>query len=331
MIMEKMETPQKITFINEPKLSEHEVQSKFNERRISLVPLVRDFISTHERFKDKEVNVTFAHKGVSSLISIIETDGEKIVLKIPLRVGHSKGEAQFLKAWEQAGVRVPHLIEEGMLGEHSYSLMEYVDAPILGETYNNEECIEKGIYFEMGHSLRLMHTPEAEGYGRIVDGKAEYAEFKDLLLGENKLQKRIQYVEENKLLGDEHGSLSLAFEILIEHVKRENKSSYCHNDFGTYNIFATHPITVFDPNPEFNNRYLDLGRTVMLRIANDGIFLEQLIEGYFEDKPYDQRVLHASILLNACMKFHYWNQVKKLKGIKNVQDYLIQNKHLLEK
>lgn len=330
MNLTRVETFEKIIFTNEPKLSEHEVQSKFNERRISLVPLVRDFISTHDRFKNKEVNVTFAYKGVSSLISIIEVDGEKVVLKIPLSVGYSRGEAQFLKAWEQAGVKVPHVIEEGMLGEHSYALMEYVDAPILGETYDDTERIEKGIYFEMGNTLRLMHEPKAEGYGRVVDGKGEYAEFKELLLGED-IQKKVAYVEEHKLLGDEHGSLSLAFEILIEHVKRENKSSYCHDDFGTSNIFATHPITVFDPNPRFNNRYLDLGRTILLGIAHDGIFPEQLVEGYFQGEPCDKRVLHAAILFNSCMKFYYWNKVKKYKGIKKVQEYLIQNKYVLEK
>lgn len=324
-----MEINPKVVFNNEPKLSEHEAQSKFNERRLSLIPLVRDFISTHERFKDKEVNVTFAHKGVSSLISIIEASGEKTVLKIPLRVGNPKGEAQFLKVWEQAGVSVPHVIEDGILGEHSYLLMKYIDAPILGEAYSNKECIENGIYSEMGRMLSLMHVPEAKGYGRIVDGKAEYAEFKDFLSGEY-MQERVGYAEENELLGDEHGSLSLAFEILIDHTNREDKSSYCHDDFGTSNIFATHPITVFDPNPIFSNRYLDLGRTLMLRIAHDGIFLDQLVDGYFGNKPYDRKVLHASILLNACMKFHYWNQVKKSNGIKNVQDYLVKNKYLLE-
>lgn len=320
----------KIVFTNGPKLSEHEVQSNFNEKRNSLIPLIRDFISTHERFKDKEVNVAFAHEGVSSLISILEIDGEKIVLKIPLGEDTSKSEAQFLKVWEQGGVRVPHVIEEGVLGEHSYLLMEYIDASTLEKTYGGQEFVEKGIYLEMGRMLRLMHTPEARGYGRLIDGKAEYLEFKDFLLDEN-IQKKIRYVEENKLLSDEHGSLSLAFEILTEHVHRENRSSYCHDDFSKYNIFATQPLTVFDPFPQFNNRYLDLGRTVMLCIAHDGTFPEQIIDGYFQGEPYDKRVLHAVILLNAYIKFRFWSQVKKEKEIKRIKEYLIQNKDLLEK
>ncbi len=325
--MKNVKLTQKITFTNEPKLSEHKIQIKFNERRTSLVPIVRDFIFTHERFKNKEVNVTFAHKGVGSLVCIIEIENEKIILKIPLSLGHSRSEAQFLKTWEQAGVKVPHVMEEGILGEHSYTLMEYVDAPILGELYSDDECIQKGVYFEMGNTLRLMHEPQGKGHGRVIEGNGEYVEFKDWLLGEY-LQKRIKYVEEHNLLGDEQGSLALAFEILIEHSNRENKSSYCHDDFGRSNIFATHPITVFDPNPRFNNRYLDLGRTLMLHISYDGTYPEQLIEGYFQGEPYDKRVLHASILLNSYIKFHDWNK-KTYKGIKKVQEYLMKNKYLL--
>lgn len=319
---------EKITFINKPKLSEHEVQSNFNERRLSLLPLVRDFISNHEMFKNKEVNITFAHKGVSSLVSIIETGSEKIILKIPLSIGYTNGEAQFLKVWEQAGVKVPHVIEEGILGEHSYTLMEYINALILREAYSDEECVEKGIYFEMGSTLRLMHEPQGEGYGRIVDGKGEYTEYKDLLESKD-IQKRIQYVIDNKLLSDEHGSLSIAYEILIQHTNNEKKSSYCHNDFGASNIFATNPITVFDPSPRFDNHYLDLGRTLVLYIANGSNFPEQLIKGYFKDESYDKKVLYSAILLNSYLKLYYWNQVKKFEQIERVQKYLIQNKHLL--
>ena len=105
-----------ITFLNEPKLSPHDVDQKFNERRISLVHDIKDYISTSTLFKNKQTSITFVEKGVSSLVSIIETDGKKMVLKIPLSLTNSFGEAQFLKVWEQAGVRVPHVIDEGFIG-----------------------------------------------------------------------------------------------------------------------------------------------------------------------------------------------------------------------
>ena len=318
----------KIVFKNEPKLSPHEVQSKFNERRIALIPQVEKFISTHPRFKGKETSVTFAHEGVSSLICIIETLEEKVILKIPLSIDHILGEGTFLKTWEKAGVKVPHVIEEGKIDEHSYALMEYVDAPILGKKFSDKELVEKGIFFEMGGILHRMHEPKGEGYGRFIDGKGEFASFKDYLLSEN-MQKRFRVIKEKKLLDEEHGSLDKACEILLEYVGDNKKSSYCHHDFGPGNTFATDPITVFDPNPELNNGYMDLGRTVVIRIANDGVFPQQLVDGYFAGEPYNEKVLHAAILVHSYMKFYYWSQTKKLKGIKNVQDYLISTRHLL--
>lgn len=317
-----------IVFRNEPLLSKHEVDKKFNERRINLIPHVKDFISNHNLFKDKEVNVVFAHKGISSLVCIIETHSDKLVLKIHLSISHSLGEGQFLRVWEKAGVKVPHVIEDGMLNGHVYTLMEYIDTPILSEVYSNEELLDNGIYFEMGRTLSVMHTPRAGGYGRVVDGKAEFAEFKDWVTSED-MQKRYQYVGENMLLGEEHGSLSTAIEILIDHTNSENTSSYCHDDFGTSNMFATHPITVFDPNPRFNNRYLDLGRTLYNYISN-GVFPKQLVDGYFDNKPYDERVLHASILISSYFEFPYAHKTKRLETIQTIQEYLIQNKHLLD-
>lgn len=318
----------KISFTNKPKLSNHEVDRDFNERRIKLVPRIEAFISNHPKFHDKEASVTFAHEGVSSLISIIETTDEKLVLKIPLSLSDSPNEGRFLKVWEGAGVKVPHVIEEGLIGEHTYILMEHIDSPIISEAYSSKELAEKGIYTEMGSTMRTMHRPEAEGYGRLINGKAEFSKFKDWLLSE-KVQQKFRYAKENGLLGEEHGSPSLACEILLEYMS-DKKSSYCHFDFDTSNMFATSPITVFDPNPELNDGYIDLGRSLVIHVASTGTYPRQLIEGYFAGEVYDTRVLQAAILLSSYMKFHYWHQKGKWKHIRNIQEYLIKNSHLLK-
>ncbi len=307
-------------FTNAPKLSEHEADTHFNERRLTLAAHLGDFIVSHSRFQNKEVSVTFAHKGISSLISIIETSDEKLVLKIPLSQSHAGGEAQFLKVWEGAGVKVPRVIEEGTFEEHSYTMMEFIDAPVLTDAYSVEEREEKGIFLEMGRTLRRMHGPEAEGYGRVVEGKPEFANFNDWLYSED-MEKRVAYVKEQGLLTEAHGSIAQAFETLEAHVKADPKSSYCHDDFGGANIFATAPITVFDPNPRFNNGYLDIGRSVLIHQAN-GVSPTQLIEGYFEDGLYDKETLYAAILLNTYTKFPYWHKVKRTEQIQRMQVYL---------
>ncbi len=155
----------KITFNNQPKLSKHEIDSKFNERKRNLIPQVENFISNHPRFKEQEVDITFSHKGVSSLVCIIETSTEKLVLKIRLSIANNAfGEGQFLKIWEASGIKVPHVFEEGVLNGHSYALMEYINAPILADTYSNEELLGKRIYLPQIRSLFL--TPIL---GLIID------------------------------------------------------------------------------------------------------------------------------------------------------------------
>lgn len=317
-----------IVFKNEPKLSEHEADSKFNERRIALIPQVEGFISSHKRFKGKETSVSFAHEGVSSLICIIETQEEKLVLKIHLSILRRTDEGQFLSVWEQAGVSVPHVLEEGTLNGHAYVLMDYIDAPLLGEKYSREKLIDNGLHSEMGSILRKMHEPKGEGYGRLIDGKGEFSNFKDWLESED-MKNRFKYVKDNGVLGEEHGSLPLACKILLEYVG-DKKSSYCHFDYGSKNIFATNPITVFDPNPELNNGYMDLARSAVNSIAHDGKFPNQLIDGYFSNELYDKKILQAAILVNSYYKFNYWHKTNKLKAIRNIQEHLIKTKNIIE-
>jgi fructosamine-3-kinase len=327
--MKLKETEGNNDFHEGPKLSEHEVDKKFNERRVNLLPQVKDFVSNHLFFKDKKVKITFSHKGVSSLVCLISSGQEKFILKIPLSLTYSLGEGTFLKVWEQAGVKVPHVYEEGVIGDHSYVLMEYVDMPTLEQKYSDEELNKKGIIFQMGQTLRAMHKPEARGYGRLINGNAEFSKFSDWVSSED-MQKRFQYVKENNLLNEEHGSLSIAIQILTDHADKEKNTSYCHDDFGKANIFATNPITVFDPNPRFNNRYFDLGRSISGYLICDGLSAKQFIDGYFGKEKCDEKVLHAVILISSYMKFPYAHKTKKLDHIERVQKYLAENRHLLE-
>ena len=326
-------TPQ-VTFTNEPKLSDQEEDKTFNEVRLSLVPHIKKFISTHELFKSESVHVTFATRGISSLISIIETSVDKIVLKIPLNKEYGRGESQFLTAWEKVGVPVPHVIETGVINNHEYTLMEYVNAPILSEKYAKEELIEKGLYHEMGQTLKKMHTAEAQGYGRVIEGRAEFTTFRDWIDGED-MKCRVKYVSERALLDEQHGAFEEIRDVLIHHAQTNPESSFCHDDFSTANIFATEPITVFDPNPRFNNGYIDFGRSLMIHIAN-GASPESkahFIEGYFGESVYDERVLHAAVALASYMKFPYWHKIISLRGemIVRIQTYLKDHRDLLNR
>jgi fructosamine-3-kinase len=318
-----------IIFKNQPKLSEHEVDQKFNQRRLELIPYVEKFIRERPLFQGKKVTVEIAEKGVSSLVNIIETEKDKLVLKISLSLGYSEGEAEFLKVWEEAGVKVPHVFESGKINEHSYSLMEYIDAPVLSDFYFNDKMQEPGTYFEMGGILQKMHKPKAKGFGKMVDGRAEFEKFEDWINSPD-MDKRIKYIKDNNIIENAEGILGQVRNILVKALSGSVESSYCHNDFGTHNIFGTEPLTVFDPSPRFNNFYIDLGRSAQSLIAYDQLEpLDQFIAGYFKDEPYDKNVLLASIILNILYKIPYIHKTKKVSNIEKYKKYIENNKHKL--
>ncbi|QQR50315.1 phosphotransferase [Candidatus Nomurabacteria bacterium] len=329
-----METSQKITFTNEPKLSEHEVDQKFNERRKKLVPLMKDFIAQHPLFSGKKVDVTFIHAGISSLVSIIETLEQKLILKIPLSTLNSRLEGVFLTTWENVGVKVPHVLEEGEIGEQPYILMEYIDSETISSSYTKEEMLEKNVYHDLGKLLRKMHEAKTEGYSNIVNKKSEpeYFSIAEWLKGDSNMQTQIEYVKEHKLLDDDiHGSIEDVFNILISNIGDSKESVYCHNDFGGGNVFATEPFTVFDPWPCFHHPFMDITRSLFHKISKGGIGKtgEQFVDGYFGDEEYDKKLFHAFLVLNITVKLPYMHKTKGLEKIEGIQKYLEQTKYLL--
>ena len=323
----------KITLLNEPRISVHTVDVKHNEIKLLLVPLIVDYVSNHDLFKNMEVNITFAHKGVSSLVSIIETPEDRYVLKIPLKEDTDSYEVLFLNTWRSVGVSTPKIYEEGKIKNFSYVLMEFIDAQNLTETYKLKNLVPLRIFAEMGKTLRLMHTSKAIGYGKLSKGIPEFETFEDWI---NKDEKNVRSINETKalnLLNDEdHGSITRAREILIEYIKTDPRSSYCHLDFAPENIFATSPITPFDPNPAFNHPYIDLALAIVIATSRCGPSdaAHQIIEGYFAGEEYSKQALHAAILRVTYSKFVYWSKTDQPKRLAWLQEYLNTNKYLLD-
>ncbi len=287
-----------VTFLNQPKLSEFDIQKGFNERRLTLVPLIENLLANHQLFKDNPISVTFSKKGVGSLVCIVDANERKMVLKIHLGKTVASGEVMFLKVWEQAGVKVPQIIEEGQIADFHYILMEFVEAQILSDV-SSEDKKDAWSSFELGRILRIMHVPEAIGYGSVINDKAEFRTFEDWLESK-KIRDGIEYIKSNNLISIQEPYITKIFSVLTEHANK-NQSSYCHFDFGSSNIFATTPVTVFDPNPQFNNGYLDLGLSAF-NLIGAGVIPKGLIDGYFENEICDQKVIFASVLLNSFIK-----------------------------
>jgi fructosamine-3-kinase len=320
-----------ITFLNEPKFSEHEADAKFNERRKNLIPQIAELLKKSHLFSDQKIGVTFIHSGMASLVSILDADNKKVILKIPLNIFVSRTEGSFLKAWERVGVKVPTVIEEGEIGEHYYLIMEYVDEVTLSKKYSSEEILEKHIYEDLGKTLKLMHTAKTEGYGNLVNGKGEYAYIKTRTENDSIIKDKVAYIQEHELLNNEkHGSIDEAWDIIFSKVGDNNESSYCHNDFHIGNIFAADPLIVFDPLPMLNHPYMDLGRSIILAVRM-GIeeVSKQIMKGYFENEDFDQQLLQAFLIVNVCGVLKYWHQTNRAEDIESLQKYLEETKYRL--
>jgi len=319
-----------VIFINEPKFSEHEVDFDFNERRKNLIPKLKDLILQHEFFVDKNVEVTFLDTGISSLVSILNTGEKKYIIKIPLSKLTSGLESKFLKAWEGFGVKVPHIFDEGKIGEHFYIIMEYVEAQLLSQKYTPDKLIENKTYKDMGVILRKMHQVKSVGYSNIVNDKidTEYSNITDWLAGDTRTNEQIAYVREHKILNDiDHGSIEDVLGVIISNVGSEQETVYCHNDFHNGNIFATEPLTVFDPWPCFHHPYMDIGRSVFFAIRAGGYEAgSKFTEGYFDGEEYDHKLLQAFVTLNIWIKIPHMHKRGEIEDIKALQKYLSETK-----
>lgn len=327
-----IEEMKKITFLNQPKFSENKVDQVRNEIKRELVPKVEEYISNHKLFKDKEVNITFAQEGSNSLVAVIETEDKKYVLKISVSKNQSEAEVTFLKVWEQDGVSVPHVIEEGLLNQRSFILMNFVEADILGKAYSPEEMLSRNIFVELGSILSKMHLRSVKGYGFLRDGHPEYRDFSEW---SSKLAtSRFAYIKEHSILNnEEHGSITKSIDIIERYLVLDDRSTYCHNDFTLFNAFATNPITIFDPSPAFAHPYIDLGLAIVLMVSmyeyDSDEVVRQLIEGYFGNKTIDLQVIHAFVVFNSHTRIPRWHMTNRLERIVRMQKYLNKNKSRL--
>jgi len=201
--------------------------------------------------------------------------------------------------------------------------MEHIDSVTLMKGFMEEELVAGDLYTQMGKTLRLMHSPVAQGYGKPLESGPEYSTFKEWILSDY-IKRKIEYVTEYKLLNQNLNFLPEAIDGLIEYVGNSNESSYCHDDFSTGNIFATNPITVFDPNPSFNNGLIDLCRSLIMVISHGGSqeSVEQILNGYYANSTRDTKALKYALLLNAILKFPFWHKKQGFKRIRAVQDYI---------
>jgi RIO-like serine/threonine protein kinase len=328
MSLERFDNSENNIVSNEPRMLDG-IWAEYNGECKKVAEHIKNFIANDERFKNEEVSIEFTSTGVSSLVSIITSPDQKLVLKVPILTTRLRNEPEFLKAWESAGVSVPQVIEQGQLHDRQYMLMDFIDAQPLGSVKTDQEMIDEKIYMAMGSVLRKMHTPipPDKGFGKIKDGLPAFKSFTNWIRSEDLSEKYTRVQQTGVLSAYPQASIEEAIDILENYTQDQPETVYTHNDFSIYNIFDTKPLTVFDPAPGYNINYIDLGKTIANAVAKNNIqadIEEQILEGYYEntDQRVNREILDAAIIFQGHIKLDNWIRNEKIESIKNFQNYV---------
>lgn len=285
------------------------------------------FLNEHTFTKGSKMLVTFFNTGVSSLVCKIVTDTKSYVLKIALRT-KPIDESIFLLAWEKAGVSVPQTYESGNFSGKKYFFLEYIDSNVLSKHFTPEKLVKENVYFEMGRTLKIMHGPIAQGFGRPEKGTGKYKTFNTWLTTGEDIQDALAYVLKNNLYPLHTNIINKCINTLLQNIGFDSKSSFCHDDYTIENIFATQPLTVFDPNPKYNNGLIDLGRSIASIIGYgyeqtlEEQAIKQMVDGYFLNEESNQETLIAVIILGIIWKSPYPHRTGNLEILKIFNKYL---------
>lgn len=330
--------PARVEFADQPQ--------KRNEQ---FAQAVAKFISDDSRFDGQKVRVQFPQTGATSFVCFLATDEGKMVFKVPSKPGYHAGELKAFAAWEKRGVAAPHIFENGTVEivkddtaeTQPYVLMSYIGEKPLNEAHTRDELLTEGIYADMGTLLRDMHetTPEEAGFGLIgPEGEAQFKHFGEWMNSE-KMQKHIAYVIENGLADAD--AIAKARTVLLEYAEKNPRTTYCHMDFSPQNVFATEPLTVFDPGIELNLPYIDVGKTVVCNVPDGEEAIEQILSGYErgDNKSalplrLDRKVIQAAVVITALRKLVFLHKnahEEKYAGrVEALQKYFADHSSLLE-
>ena len=207
--------------------------------------------------------------------------------------------------------------------------MEFVEAPILKDTYSCKQLLEHGYWRKMGSIMRQMHKCEAKGYGaynkETQSGRyTSFTEFNQAFMKGD----RFKFLLKNQYINSRFKKILESREQIVVTDIEKNKtvSVLFHIDYGPRNIFSTKPLTIFDPDPAVNHPMYDVAYALVKAssMCSDSIKAvnSQFIEGYFDGEEYSLITLEACIVLNAVRKLYIWHNKNDNDRIKTLHKYL---------
>lgn len=299
-----------ITFLNSPPFRDWMSDGE-KEFRLKALEYITAIINANTSLVSGEVQVRFFETGVASVVALLEQEREKIVIKTCFKPERAAQEAFSFIEWNKVGVKTPKVLSQGKVGEYSYFIMEYIDSPTIKEVIEKDSTKKSQYYSEMGRTFHKIHSIPIQGFGplKISDG---------LISGTFLTLREAIIVEINPELEE---ALSILEKIPTQH------TAICHFDFSPNHLFATEPLTIFDPDPEANLAVIDLAFFCLLpRSTEDREVTEMrkiVIKSYMEDSgPIDSEILAAAVVLKVHEKAHSLRLLPSPEREKRAQNML---------
>ncbi len=255
-------------------------------------------------------------RGVSSVVYKIASTSGIFVLKMSRKPEVISNEVFFLESWKQQGLTVPTVVSTHQADVNipvSFSVMEYISAPILSDALGVEEIINQGISREIGRMLSQMHQATGIGFGVPKIGAPDKGTFTTLREDfESVFDKTIPtLIAAGIINADAEQYCRVAIEVLEEDLKKNKKSPVLiHGDLRPYNIFHTDPLTIFDPNPKISHQAVDLGTCLLRAVSESEEFgardAEEVLAGYKEKTLVDDKILAAGVVLVSLRLARNW-------------------------
>lgn len=268
----------------------------------------------------KEIDtIKVFNNGETSVVCLITGEGIEFVTKMSRSSVAIEAEECFLKSWLELGVKVPEILKLHKANEVlpvSILSLEYVKSELLSEKYSDNERLKNGLAREMGRILAKMHKAKGVGFGYPSSGNPKRGQNDSFLksIDESLLGNRLYWLLDMKVVDKEFlKTVDQSALLLNSDFENGLKPSLVHNDFLPYNIFATNPITVYDPNPRITHPALCLALTLLKTEINNSNQEESLeiLSGYRDIADISDDILKAAFIVRGLALLYTW--VKKGK------------------
>lgn len=269
--------------------------------------------------------------GESSVVFKLDSNNGPFVVKMTPTVGVVETEAGFFSRWKEQGVKTPEVLAVHTANDTlpvSISVLEFIDAPLLGDTIRTKSRVALGISREMGRTQALMHKAKGIGFGHPIfttPTHGSLTSFSEEMAGVF-AQRTELLISKGIIGGHDLEMASRATAIIEKDLAAGVLPALTHNDFRPYNILATSPITVIDPNSRITHPAMCLSQSLLKALVESSGYgkqeFDEILTGYREISKIDDNILAAATILRSILTLHTWVNKGQEKKVGKLITYM---------